>query len=86
MRAQLGNAEQEAVQLRGALATAQSDLEDSERLAESLTVALQEARERTRLHLHHVHRLLSVQEGLLRERRELGTGAGGDGRPRTNTR
>jgi hypothetical protein len=83
----VAEAEGEATRLRAAVEAAQADADESARMADLLSGALTETRERARRHLLHVERLLAIQERLLRERRELGTlrererreGEGGEG-------
>jgi len=75
LRAQLGSSQETAAHLQGELETARAEAFETAKLADGLHASLHESRERIRLHLLHVQRLLSTKAQLLQERRVLRTTA-----------
>jgi len=75
LRAQLGSSQETAAHLQGELETARAEAFETAKLADGLHASLHESRERIRLHLLHVQRLLSTKAQLLQERRVLRTAA-----------
>ena len=72
MRAQLSEAQLELTQLRAELASMRTELLETTNVADAMSASLQTMRERARLHLMHVQRLLAAQAQLLQDRRALG--------------